>query len=105
MLRINDNAVHLERWRACAFAPGSHDFILGEALGFLAAALGVLLMAEFGWNLSVIHQAKVPKASPDPGEDGHPTYRIPVVKYRHGGGRYFESRNVTDDGSQAPRDG
>ncbi|MEU6885628.1 hypothetical protein ABZ918_10520 [Streptomyces viridosporus] len=146
LLRINDNAAHLERWRAGAFAPGSHDFILGEALDSLArtgdiprrvsakgarnpvwrfhrvlgntspaatwqrlflsrleaAALGVLLMAEFGWNLSVIHQAKVPKASPDPGEDGQPTYRIPVVKYRRGSGRYFESRNVTDDGAGSP---
>ncbi|TLS46238.1 hypothetical protein FE633_09850 [Streptomyces montanus] len=146
LLRINDNAAHLERWRAGAFAPGSHVFILGEALDSLArtgdiprrvsakgarnpvwrfhrvlgntspaatwqrlflsrleaAALGVLLMAEFGWNLSVIHQAKVPKASPDPGEDGQPTYRIPVVKYRRGGGRYFESRNVTDDGAGSP---
>ncbi|MET7296951.1 hypothetical protein ABZS79_33470 [Streptomyces griseoloalbus] len=146
LLRINDNAAHLERWRACAFAPGSQDFILGEALDSLArtgdiprrvsakgarnaiwrfhrilgntspaatwqrlflsrleaAALGVLLMAEFGWNLSVIHQAKVPKASPDQGEDGHPTYRIPVVKYRRGGGRYFETRNVTDDRAGSP---
>ena len=41
-----------------------------------AAALGVLLMAEFGWNLSVINCAGVPLASPDPGDDGHPTYRI-----------------------------
>lgn len=146
LLRINDNAAHLERWRAGAFGPGSRDFILGEALDSLArtgdiprrvsakgaqnpiwrfhrvlgntspaatwqrlflsrleaAALGVLLMAEFGWNLSVIHQAKVPKAGPDPGEDGHPTYRIPVVKYRRGGGRDFETRNVTDVGAGSP---
>jgi hypothetical protein len=36
LLRISDNAAHLERWRAGAFTPGSHDFILGEALDSLA---------------------------------------------------------------------
>ncbi|MEU3168011.1 hypothetical protein [Streptosporangium sp. NPDC006930] len=64
-----------------------------------AVALGVLLMAEYGWNLSVIDRAEVPRAAPDPGEDGHPTYRIPLEKYRRGGGHYFETRNVTDDGA------
>lgn len=64
-----------------------------------ATALGVLLLAEFGWNLSVIDRAAVPRASPDPGLDGRPTYRIPVEKRRRGAGRYFETRNVTDDGA------
>lgn len=64
-----------------------------------AIALGVLLMAEYGWNLSVIDQAEVPRASPDPGEDGHPTYRIPLEKARRGAGRQYETRNVTDDGA------
>ncbi|MFI6797598.1 hypothetical protein [Streptosporangium canum] len=64
-----------------------------------AVALGVLLMAEYGWNLSVIDWAEVPRAAPDPGEDGHPTYRIPLEKYRRGGGHYYETRNVTDDGA------
>ncbi|MGP3921506.1 hypothetical protein [Nonomuraea sp. 10N515B] len=64
-----------------------------------AVALGVLLMAEYGWNLSVIDGAEVPRASPDPGEDGHPTYRIPLEKYRRGGGHHYETRNVTDDGA------
>jgi hypothetical protein len=36
LLRINDKAAHRERWQAGALAPGSHDFILGEALGYLA---------------------------------------------------------------------
>ncbi|MEV5497670.1 hypothetical protein AB0M50_19965 [Nonomuraea fuscirosea] len=66
---------------------------------FEAAALGVLLMAKYGWNLSVIDRAEVPRAAPDPGEDGHPTYRIPLEKYRRGGGHHFETRNVTDDGA------
>ncbi len=66
-----------------------------------ATALGVLLLAEFGWNLSVIDRAAVPQASPDPGEDGRPTYRIPVEKRRRGAGRYHESRNVTDDGASS----
>jgi hypothetical protein len=64
-----------------------------------AVALGVLLLAEYGWNLSVIDRAEVPRASADPGEDGYPTYRIPLEKPRRGAGRHFETRNVTDDGA------
>jgi hypothetical protein len=142
LLRIEDNARHLERWRRGEFIEGSRDWMLGEGLNWLArtgrfphtvgpggrlamakkyrealgasiakggqrlflscyeaVALGVLLMAEYGWNLSVIDRVEVPRASPDPGEDGHPTYRIPLEKYRRGGGHYYETRNVTDDGA------
>jgi hypothetical protein len=67
-----------------------------------ATALGVVLMAEYGWNLSVIDRAEVPRAAPDPGEDGQPTYRISLEKQRRGAGRYFETRNVTDDGAASP---
>ena len=66
-----------------------------------ATALGVLLLAEYGWNLAVIDAARVPRASPDPGEDGHPTYRIPIEKRRRGNGLVFETRNVTDDGANS----
>jgi hypothetical protein len=65
-------------------------------------ALGVLLLAEFGWNLSVISSLEVPMASPDQGEDGHPTYRIPLQKPRRGPGRHHETRNVTDHGAGSP---
>jgi hypothetical protein len=67
-----------------------------------AVALGVLLLAEFGWNLSVISSLEVPMASPDQGEDGHPTYRIPLVKSRRGPGRHHETRNLTDHGAGSP---
>ncbi|NUL03311.1 hypothetical protein HRW07_08665 [Streptomyces lunaelactis] len=141
LLRIEDNAGQLERWREGAFADGSQEWLLGEALDVLArtgdvprypttdgqrtvvrryrsalggtraevtwhrlfltrmeaVGLGVLLMAEYGWNLSVIDHAEVPRASPDPGEDGHPTYRIPLEKPR--AGHPYETRNVTDDGA------
>ncbi|MGB8391540.1 hypothetical protein [Mycobacterium sp.] len=63
-----------------------------------AAALAVLMMAEYGWNLSVIDRLAVPKASPDVGEDGRPTYRVVLKKLRRGAGRHHESRNLTDDG-------
>ncbi|MEU5547522.1 hypothetical protein AB0G85_35030 [Streptomyces sioyaensis] len=66
-----------------------------------ATALGVLLMADFGWNLSVIDRAEVPRAAPDQGEDGNPTYRIPLEKFRRGAGHYYETRNVTDDGASS----
>jgi hypothetical protein len=59
-------------------------------------------MAEFGWNLSVIDNLKVPLASPDQGEDGHPTYRIELEKRRRGPGRHHETRNVTDYGADSP---
>ncbi|MEN8656179.1 hypothetical protein ABCR94_37820 [Streptomyces sp. 21So2-11] len=146
LLRINDNARHLERWRQGDFAKDSREWLLGEALQHIArtgdlprhtlkdgrpgdpigryaralggrsgehtwqrlfltrmeaAALGVLLLAEYGWNLSVIDRAKVARATPDQGEDGRPTYRIPVEKRRRGVGRYFETRNVTDDGADS----
>lgn len=67
-----------------------------------ATALGVLLLAEFGWNLSVIDRAAIPRALPDPGEDGRPTYRIPIEKRRCGAGHFYETRNVTDDGAASP---
>jgi len=59
----------------------------------------VLLLAEYGWNLSVIDRAEVPRALPDPGQDGHPTYRILLEKPRRGTGHHYETRNVTDDGT------
>ncbi|WP_405958140.1 hypothetical protein [Streptomyces phaeochromogenes] len=67
-----------------------------------AVSLGVLLLAEFGWNLSVIDRARVPRASPDPGQDGRPTYRLPVEKRRRGAGRWYETENVTDTGAGSP---
>ncbi|MFE1961293.1 hypothetical protein [Streptomyces sp. NPDC059479] len=64
-----------------------------------AVSLGVLLMAEFGWNLSVINVMPTPRAAPDFGGDGHPTYNIKVWKHK---GKRFESENVTDTGAGSP---
>ncbi len=63
-----------------------------------AAALAVLMMAEYGWNLSVIDRLAVPRAAPDAGDDGRPTYGVQLEKPRRGAGRHHESRNLTDDG-------
>ncbi|MEU6904260.1 hypothetical protein ABZ935_02680 [Streptomyces coeruleorubidus] len=65
-------------------------------------ALGVLLMAEHGWNLSVINRLKVPQAAPDAGSDGPRIYRVELEKHKRGAGRYFETRNLTDDGAASP---
>ncbi|MER6714592.1 hypothetical protein [Streptomyces sp. NPDC000877] len=65
-------------------------------------ALGVLLLAEHGWNLSVINRLKVPQASPDAGSDGPRIYRVKLEKHKRGAGRYFETRNLTDDGAASP---
>lgn len=67
-----------------------------------ATSLGVLLMAEFGLNLSVIHTLPVPRASAGSGPDGHPTYRLELVKRKRGSGHHHETRNVTDLGSGSP---
>ncbi|MFI1522810.1 hypothetical protein [Kitasatospora cineracea] len=144
LLRIEDNARHLGRWRCGELAVGSAEWTLGEALDVLArtgymptvehpcgkrslphryrrvlggtsslatwkrlflsrleaAALGVLLVADFGWNLSVIERAPAPRAAPDGGEpDGQATYLLPVEKRRRGGGRWFETESVTDVGA------
>ncbi|MBZ4534098.1 hypothetical protein [Mycobacterium avium] len=65
-------------------------------------AMAVLLMIEYGWNLSVIDGLKVPRASPDAGHDGRPTYRVMLEKPRRGPGRHHESRNLTDDSATSP---
>jgi hypothetical protein len=85
-----------------AFGPGGMTWQRLFLTRDEAVALGVLLMAEFGWNLSVINRAEVPLASPDPGENGYPTYRIELVKPRRGPGRNYETRNVTDYGADSP---
>ncbi|MET9086425.1 hypothetical protein ABZX77_31870 [Streptomyces sp. NPDC004237] len=146
LLRIEDNARHLERCRAGEFTPGSREAVVGEALELIArdgdlpriqgpsgqpyvhkryrralggqdtevtwqrlflsrseaAALAVLLLAEYGWNLSVIDRAEVPRATPDPGGQGQVTYRILVEKRRRGGGSWYETENVTDHGAGTP---
>ncbi|QUW78557.1 hypothetical protein SMIR_04945 [Streptomyces mirabilis] len=65
-------------------------------------ALGVLLLAEHGWNLSVINRLKVPRAAPDADRDGPRIYRVELEKHKRGMGRYFETRNLTDDGAASP---
>ncbi|MFG2582268.1 hypothetical protein [Streptomyces malaysiensis] len=65
-------------------------------------ALGVLLLAEHGWNLSVINRLKVPQAAPDAGGNGPRIYRVELEKHKRGAGRHFETRNLTDDGAASP---
>lgn len=69
-------------------------------------ALGVLLLAEHGWNLSVINRLKVPQAAPDAGSGSGSgstrIYRVELEKHKRGTGRYYETRNFTDDGAASP---
>ncbi|MEU2269783.1 hypothetical protein ABZ568_25950 [Streptomyces olindensis] len=67
-----------------------------------AVSLGVLLMAEFGWNLAVIDRLRFPRAEPDPSRDGAPVYRIPVEKRRRGPERWHETENAADLGPRTP---
>lgn len=64
-----------------------------------AAALAVLLAAEFGLNATTVSEIRTPRATPDSGEGGVPTYRVELEKRRRGSGRHFETRNITDLGS------
>lgn len=145
-LRISENAAHLDAWRAGAFAPGSRDAKVGEALDVLArtgyapgyraatgrqrvtwrykealggesapytwhrlfltskeaSALGMLLVIEHGLNATAIAEMPVPKATPDPGENGSPVYRVELHKPRRGAGRHVETRNWVDTDARSP---
>lgn len=62
----------------------------------------MLLLTEHGWNLSVINRLKVPQAAPDAGSNGPRIYRVELEKHKRGAGRYFETRNLTDDEAASP---
>ncbi|WP_370123666.1 hypothetical protein [Streptacidiphilus sp. MAP12-33] len=64
-----------------------------------ATSLGVLLMARFGWNLAVISDMPVPRAAPDAGADGRPTFTVQIVKHR---GARMESESIPDTGADSP---
>ncbi|MFF3202299.1 hypothetical protein [Streptomyces sp. NPDC002962] len=65
-------------------------------------ALATLLTVEHGLNLSTAAHLAVPRAAPDPGEDGFPVYRLELEKQRRGRGRQFETRNLADFGAASP---
>ncbi|GAA3516940.1 hypothetical protein FHR32_008709 [Streptosporangium album] len=66
------------------------------------ASLAVLLTAEFGLNATTVSEMPAPRATPDSGEGGAPTYRLELEKRRRGSGRHFETRNITDLGPGTP---
>jgi len=51
--------------------------------------MAVLLMAEFGWNLSMLLPRRGAQSPPDPGPTARPTYRIPLEKFRRGNGQQY----------------
>ncbi|MFI5966669.1 hypothetical protein ACIA8J_31490 [Streptomyces asoensis] len=65
-------------------------------------ALATLLTVEHGLNLSTAVHLAVPRAAPDPGEDGFPIYRLELEKQRRGRRRQFETRNLADFGAASP---
>ncbi|MFF7893881.1 hypothetical protein ACFZDI_18675 [Streptomyces sp. NPDC007907] len=68
-----------------------------------AAALGVLLVTEFGFNGTTMSEMRVPRAVPDSGEkSGAKVYRLELEKRRRHAGHHFESRNITDHGVDSP---
>ncbi|MFF2408977.1 hypothetical protein [Streptomyces sp. NPDC058092] len=67
-----------------------------------AAALGVLLVTEFGFNGATMSEMPVPRAVPDSGEkSGVRVYRLELEKRRRHAGHHFESRNITDHGADS----
>ncbi|MES9587552.1 hypothetical protein ABWK57_01425 [Streptomyces sp. NPDC094045] len=67
-----------------------------------AAALGVVLVTEFGFNSTTMSEMPVPRAVPDSGEkSGTKVYRLELEKRRRHAGHHFESRNITDHGADS----
>jgi hypothetical protein len=62
-------------------------------------ALAFLLTDRFGWNLSVFDRLPTPVATPSAGETRSVTYHVQVEKRRRGGGRWFDTENITDSGA------
>ncbi|MFC9669693.1 hypothetical protein [Streptomyces sp. NPDC056949] len=46
----------------------------------------------------MINRLMVPQAAPNTGSDGPRIYRVGLEQHKRGAGRYFETRNPTDDG-------
>lgn len=67
-----------------------------------AAALSVLLAAEFGLNASTICELPVPILAAGTGQETHRIYRLALEKRRRGGRGRFESHNVADTGADSP---
>ncbi|MFF0408029.1 hypothetical protein [[Kitasatospora] papulosa] len=66
-----------------------------------AAALGVLIAAEFGFNATTICELAVPTVVPDSGPAAGLIYRLSLEKRRRSGRGRFESRNVADMGADS----
>ncbi|MBA8942725.1 hypothetical protein ACWDY7_26730 [Streptomyces calvus] len=68
-----------------------------------STSLAVLLVTEQGLNATTVSEMPVPRATPDSGQNGgFPVYRLELEKRRRGGGRHFETRNLTDFGADSP---
>lgn len=66
-----------------------------------AAALGVLIAAELGFNATTICELAVPTVVPDSGPAAGLIYRLSLDKRRRSGRGRFESRNVADMGADS----
>ncbi|MEU5050124.1 hypothetical protein [Streptomyces sp. NPDC021096] len=67
-----------------------------------AAALGVLMVAEHGFNSTTIGELRTPRATPESGEGRFPVYRVELEKRRRGTASNFETRNLADFGADSP---
>jgi hypothetical protein len=65
-------------------------------------ALAVLFTDRFGWNMSVFDRMPTPVTAPSAGERMSVTYQVQVEKRRRGGGRWFDTENITDFGAGSP---
>ncbi|MFD8440474.1 hypothetical protein ACFV2I_36160 [Streptomyces microflavus] len=66
-----------------------------------AAALGVLIATEFGFNATTICELAVPTVVPDSGPAAGLIYRLSLEKRRRSGRGRFESRNIADMGADS----
>ncbi|MFH8559869.1 hypothetical protein [Streptomyces sp. NPDC017988] len=66
-----------------------------------AAALGVLIAAEFGLNATTTSELLVPRLVPGSGGSAGLIYRPSLEKRRRGSRSRFESRNINDHGADS----
>ncbi|TSE01602.1 hypothetical protein FOS14_03455 [Skermania sp. ID1734] len=65
-------------------------------------SLAALMVISYGWNSTAIAELNVPDTTSDPGADGATIYRVELEKRRRRQPLRYETRNLTDWGTNSP---